>query len=370
MLNKVKPVPGSWYTNMTNEQAFEVIAIEKSPDLIDIQFANGSFEKITFDTWWTMQIALMFSFEQPLEEDDRVTEIKIRNETQVDTLKVTSLLGNSQKLDGGALFGHVPKALWMQWVTPDEDNKIPLACRCMLIEEPNRRILLEAGIGYFFEEKERTRYGVIEKRHILLDSLAKLGLSHEDIDIVVLSHLHFDHAGGLLSAIDSHNPLALLFPNARFVVSEDAWERANHPHVRDKASFIPTLNQLLAESNRLILVNDATTAVLGENYRFHYSNGHTPGLLLTEVVLSDGPLVFAADLIPGIAWVHLPVTMGYDRASEQLIDEKQALLSYLVDKGGRLFFTHDKRVALCKVSKDSRGRFVAVQEQLQAFHLH
>src|SRR5690606_24094769 len=113
---------------------------------------------------------------------------------------LTSLLGNSQRLDGGAMFGNVPKALWSRWIQPDEANRIPLACRCMLVREPGRNVLVETGIGAFFEPKYKERFGVVEDRHVLLDALAEEGLSPEDIDVVVLSHLHFDHAGGLLTA--------------------------------------------------------------------------------------------------------------------------------------------------------------------------
>ena len=114
--------------------------------------------------------------------------------------KLTSLLGNSQKLDGGAMFGNAPKALWTRWVPCDELNRIPLACRCLLVEEGERRILMETGIGSFFDPKMKDRFGVVESTHVLLDSLKSRGLSHEDIDVVVLSHMHFDHSGGLLSA--------------------------------------------------------------------------------------------------------------------------------------------------------------------------
>src|SRR5690348_10834848 len=111
----------------------------------------------------------------------------------------TSLMGNSQKLDGGAMFGHVPKAVWSKWITPDEKNRIPLVCRALLIQEENKNILLETGVGAFFDPSLRDRYGVEEPHHVLLDSLKQAGLSDSDIDIVILSHLHFDHAGGLLA---------------------------------------------------------------------------------------------------------------------------------------------------------------------------
>ena len=275
--------------------------------------------------------------------------------------KLTSLLGNSQKLDGGAMFGNAPKALWTRWVPCDELNRIPLACRCLLVEEDDRRILLETGIGSFFDPKMKDRFGVVESSHVLLDSLKSHGLSHEDIDVVVLSHMHFDHSGGLLSAWAEQKEPELLFPNAKFVVGEQAWDRALNPHPRDKASFIPLLNRQLEACGRMEIVpTGATSKVLGEGYRFHESHGHTPGLLLVEIDMPGGPIVFCGDLIPGTPWVHLPITMGYDRYPELLIDEKRAFLSDLQARGGRLFYTHDSETALSEIGVDERGRFRAV----------
>ncbi|MGE3630582.1 MAG: MBL fold metallo-hydrolase, partial [Sandaracinaceae bacterium] len=267
-----------------------------------------------------------------------------------------AVLGNSQRLDGGAMFGNAPKALWERWIAPDELNRIPLACRAMLIRDGERYILLETGIGAFFAPKLRERFGVQESEHVLLANLAALGVPHDRIDVVVLSHLHFDHAGGLLSAYED-GPLHLLFPNATFVVGREAFDRAVHPHPRDRASFIEELPGLLRESGRLELVDGRTSDTLGEGYRFHPSEGHTPGLLVTEVDAEGGPVVFASDLIPGRPWVHTPITMGYDRYPERLIDEKEELLSDLAARRGRLVFTHDAEVAMARVHRVERGRF-------------
>ena len=274
-------------------------------------------------------------------------------------MKLWSILGNSQRLDGGAMFGNVPRAMWEKWVPPDADNRIPLACRALLVDGlDGRTVLFETGIGAFFEPKLRERYGVVEDRHVLLESLAAAGFAHEDIDAVVISHLHFDHAGGLLSAWQEGREPELLFPNATFIIGREAWQRALEPHPRDRASFIPGLTSLLQASGRLELVDGEHSPTLGPRVRFHYSNGHTPGLMLAEVGPADGGgVVFCADLIPGRPWVHLPVTMGYDRAPELLIDEKRQFLEDKLARGVRLYFTHDTACALADVTRDERGRF-------------
>ena len=273
---------------------------------------------------------------------------------------LTSVLGNSQRLDGGAMFGNAPRAMWEAWISPDAQNHIPLACRCLLVRDAARWILLETGIGAFFEPALRARFGVVEARHVLLESLAAAGVAPADVAVIVLSHLHFDHAGGALTAWAEGQAPALAFPNASYVVGEEAWQRALAPHARDRASFIPGLTELLAATGRLERVAGDHSELLGSGYRFHRSAGHTPGLLLTEVEMPAGPVVFAADLIPGTAWVHLPITMGYDRYAELLIDEKTALLGDLLARHGRLFFTHDPAIAMGTVARDAKGRFHVV----------
>ncbi|MEO7094440.1 MAG: MBL fold metallo-hydrolase, partial [Polyangiales bacterium] len=137
------------------------------------------------------------------------------------------------------MFGNAPKAMWAAWIEPDDQNRIPLACRCLVIRDGGKTVLLETGIGAFFDPKLRDRYGVVEPHHVLVQSLADIGVRPEDVDVVVFSHLHFDHAGGALTAFSEGAAPQLVFPRAIYVVGAEAWQRAVSPHARDKASFIP-----------------------------------------------------------------------------------------------------------------------------------
>ena len=279
---------------------------------------------------------------------------------------ITAVEGNSQWLDGGSMFGNVPRAMWESWVSVDAQSRIHLACRALLIEHEGVRILCETGIGAFFDPKMASRYGVVESDHMLLKSLQNLGLSDADIDLVILSHLHFDHAGGILPSYDeiAAGRDRLLFPNAQYIVGQEAFARAERPHPRDKASFIPGLVDKLKNSQRLVLVSgERLQGVLDprieDRLSFIFSNGHTPGQMHTVFRGEERTIIFAGDLIPGQAWVHVPITMGYDRFAEMVIDEKAALYKKAVPEGWLFFFTHDEHVAASQIELDAKGRYTS-----------
>ena len=276
-------------------------------------------------------------------------------------IKITSILGNSQLLDGGAMFGNAPRALWQRWAKPDEKGRIQLACRSMLIEHGSRKILVETGIGAYMDPKNRERFGVVEDDHLLLSNLAKAGYAKEAITDVILSHLHFDHAGGLLPAYPEGEKGDIIFPNAHFYVSQSSFERSLNPHERDRASFIKSLPEKLKKTGRLHLIEpeESCSSLLPDFLSFFHSHGHTPGLLLPIVKGAQRSIVFLADLIPGSAWVHLPITMGYDRYPELLINEKKALYEKMAAIKWLGFFTHDFQLAAASIEKEENGRFMA-----------
>lgn len=282
------------------------------------------------------------------------------------------VLGNSQRLDGGAMFGNVPRALWQKWIQPDDQGRIPLACRALLIEYKQEKILFETGIGAFFEPKMAERFGVENAdRHVLVESLAKLNLKPEDITCVVLSHLHFDHAGGLLPTYkeihDGNNDL--IFKNAQFITSDVAYERALHPHSRDRASFIADLPAKLERTGRLRLIKENEKPTLFDGrLEFFISNGHTPGQMLSVFHGDKESVVFCGDLIPGHHWVHLPITMGYDRYPEKLIDEKEQLYNKADLNTWNFFFTHDHEMAFAKIIKDEKGKYTIQKPGLNTNH--
>lgn len=278
---------------------------------------------------------------------------------------ISSIESNRQLLDGGSMFGNAPRPVWEKWIAPDHLGRIPLACRCLLIEFDNLKVLCETGIGAFFEPRLADRFGVQEPhRHILRENLIQHGLQEEDIDYVILSHLHFDHGGGLLPTYQEmqQGRQDLLFPNATYIVGQEAWERAQNPHMRDKASFIPELNQRLETSQRLYIVKDQNVPDKLKNHlSFRISHGHTPGQLHTVFKGKRQTVFFCGDLIPGQAWIHLPITMGYDRNPEQLINEKALLYQDALPNQWLLFLTHDPEITACTL-QFSNGKKYSAQE--------
>lgn len=287
-------------------------------------------------------------------------------------LQFWSLEGNRQWLDGGSMYGNAPRPVWEKWSPPDDLGRIELACRSLLVKFNNQLILCEAGIGAFFDPHMAKRYGVESSdRHLLIESLEKIGYETKDIDYVILSHLHFDHAGGLLPTFNEiqKSGYRIIFEKAQIIVGEEAWKRALNPHSRDRASYIPELTALLQKSSQLRIISKSNSFILEKSLSdiisWTWSDGHTPGQMLTEIKTPRSSVTFCGDLIPGIPWMHIPITMGYDRNPELLIDEKIKLYSHRTPKNSWFFFTHDPRFCASQFSQNEKGRIESFQAESQ-----
>lgn len=272
--------------------------------------------------------------------------------------RLTSINGAPRKVDGGVLFGSTPKRSWAQWMQPDPDNLVELPSRALLVQEPGRNVLIMAGSELLLASQERA-CSCKPALPSVLGSLARAGLSEGDIDLVILSHLQACPTPSQQQVIDEGGVLRVLFPNARFLTGMDHWRRALHPHPHDRGRFITWMLRQLEHGGRLLLADEGSTPELGRGWRLHLSDGHTRGQLLPEVMLPNGPVLFAGDLIPARPWLDLAVTSAYDRNPELLVGEKERMLDYLVDHRGRLFMPRDPQHAVIKVVRDRQARYVA-----------
>ncbi len=245
-------------------------------------------------------------------------------------------------LDGGSMFGSVPKPLWSRLQPPDERNRIRLAMRCLLLEGEGRRILVDDGIGDKFPPKLMDIYRVEHDEHTLERSLAARGLKVEDVTDVVLTHLHFDHAGGS-TRLDGERPVPRL-PKARYYVQRRNLENARHPNPRERASYLPENFEPLVEHGALELWNGPQRPWPG--VEIFTAEGHTRGQQLVRVAGVGGVVYFVADLIPTSSHVRVPFVMGYDVAAIETMEEKRALLARAAEEKAWIAIEHDPLIAL------------------------
>ncbi len=257
-------------------------------------------------------------------------------------------------LDGGAMFGVVPRPLWSRHCPPDEKNRITLALRCLLIIAGPRKILVDNGTGVRWEPRHQEMYGITPAR-TLDASLAKAGVKRSEITDVVLTHLHFDHAGGTTDAAGE-----LAFPNATFHLQRRHWKWAHQPSEKDRGSFRPEDFASLEKSGRLHLLEGATELV--EGVHLFLSEGHTVGLQLVRVEAENRALVFCGDLIPTSAHLKPAWVASYDLYPLTVIEEKKQLLAQALEENWMLFFEHDLRMAACTVKDDGHGNVSVASE--------
>ena len=253
-------------------------------------------------------------------------------------------------LDGGAMFGSVPKALWQRSNPADEANRITLACRHLLIESENQRILVDTGLGHMWTEKQGRIFRIEQPEHALDEALAAAGFSREQITDVVLTHLHFDHAGG--ATIADGSEIVPAFPNATYYVQWSQWELANNPSPKDRASFVPDNFVPLKRHGRLEILDGAEEIAPG--VEIMVGNGHTDGHQMVKVRgglpgRGEETAVFMGDTVPTASHLRLPFIMGYDLRPLQTLAEKQRLLARAAEEGWWLFFDHDPHVPGVKV---------------------
>jgi len=254
-------------------------------------------------------------------------------------------------LDGGAMFGVVPRTLWEKTNPPDEKNRIAMASRALLLKGNGRTILIDTGNGGKFDPKLASIYKIDNSRSELLRSLGACGVDREDVTDVILTHLHFDHAGGATMRRDGE--LVPTFPHARHYVQRAHWEAAQKPTERDRASFFPD-DFLPLEAHGLLDFTEGDGEVL-PGISMHVIHGHTNALQCP--LISDGrtTLLFCADLVPTVSHIALPWIMAYDLRPLVTLEEKRAMLSRATDEEWVMYFEHDPHLAAARLARSPKG---------------
>lgn len=274
---------------------------------------------------------------------------------KVGSYTISLLEAGDFRLDGGAMFGVVPKPLWERTHPADELNRIRMVCRCLLIEGNGRKILVDTGIGEKDSNKFREIYGVDFTRHTLAGSLAARGIRTDDITDVILTHLHFDHAGG---ATRKEGGRAMpVFANARHYVQRRQYEHARAGSERDRASYNPANYEPLMEAGLLELTDGATELLPG--IELLVMEGHTPAMQTVRIFGADDAVWYPADLLPTAAHIPLPYIMGYDLFPVTTLTEKKTLLPRVADERWALVFEHDATHSARRVVGTERGDFAA-----------
>ena len=271
------------------------------------------------------------------------------------------------KLDGGAMFGVVPKVLWERTNPADENNQIEMACRCLLVEHDNRLILIDTGMGEKQSEKFFSHYHRWGN-HSLEGSLKKVGFAIDQITDVFLTHLHFDHCGGAVRYTDQ-GTLVPSFPNASFWVHKEHWLWATTPNVREKASFLPENILPLEKSGQLQFIEGS--GPLLEKTPFPFSillvDGHTEKQMLPIIDYRGSRLVFCADLIPTAGHLPIPYVMGYDTRPLLTLDEKSAFLKEAEENDVLLFLEHDPNHEIISLKKTEKGVRMKASYRLDSY---
>ena len=272
-------------------------------------------------------------------------------------MKLYPIESGNFKLDGGAMFGVVPKTIWNKTNPADANNLIDIAARCLLIEDGNRLILIDTGMGNKQSEKFFGYYSLWGS-HSLDASLAKYGFHRDDISDVFMTHLHFDHCGGSIQWNSNKSGYEPTFKNAKYWTNKNHWEWATKPNAREKASFLSENILPMQESGQLhFIANPESDFAFSEEMGFgiFYADGHTEKQMLPHIQYQDKTIVFCADLIPTSGHVPIPYVMGYDTRPLLTMPEKSKFLTTAAENNYYLFLEHDAYNEIITVEKTDRG---------------
>ncbi|MEE9208677.1 MAG: MBL fold metallo-hydrolase [Gemmatimonadota bacterium] len=269
-------------------------------------------------------------------------------------LQVTTLDAGTLRLDGGAMFGVVPKPLWSRRTSSDELNRIPLAMRCLLVQTSDTTVLVDTGLGNKESQEFHSLYGVENtgKPTKLEDSLRQAGVEPEEVDVVLNTHLHFDHAGGNTRK-DPDGRIVPAFPNARYVIRRGEWRYAQSDNPRVRASYFPANFSPLVDAGRVDFLDEDTEVVPG--VWAHRAAGHTPHHQVVRIELGGETLLYMADLVPTAAHMPLPWIMGYDVEPLVTLENKREWLGRAAAEGWLLGFEHDPHIAWGRAGVSEAG---------------
>jgi len=255
------------------------------------------------------------------------------------------------KLDGGAMFGVVPKAIWQKSNPPDEANMCTWAMRCLLIEDSNKLILIDNGIGDKQDAKFFSHY-YLHGDDSLIKSIHQAGFSENDITDMFLTHLHFDHCGG--GVTNKNEKLTLTFPKAQYWSNAEHWKWATQPNAREKASFLKENIQPMQESGRLKFI-DINMDSPFDQFKVFFASGHTDKMMIPMIRYKGKTICFMADLLPSVGHIPLPYVMGYDTRPLLTLAEKESFMNEAADNQYILFFEHDSINECCTVKRTDKG---------------
>ena len=258
------------------------------------------------------------------------------------------------KLDGGAMFGVVPKVLWSRTNPPDKNNLCSWAMRSLLIEDGKKLILIDNGIG---DKQDDTffRHYYLHGDVSLLSSLRKHGFSPDDITDVILTHLHFDHCGGSVSWNKERTGFQMTFKNAKYWSNKTHWDWALYPNNREKASFLRENILPIQESGQLYFIDQDGEDILSDNLNVIFVNGHTEGQMIPHIKYKGTTIVFAADLLPSTGHIPLPYVMGYDTKPLVTLQEKEIFLNKAVNDEYIIYLQHDNYNECCNLKRTDKG---------------